>query len=114
LAPTAFKALLPHPSLVQDPMFALIARLYDYVQVNAAESRLLDGATSDVATNARRLSFLVGEQAACAVTNAAEPGFLFAEGHWYEIRPKRVEAVDDTACGDVFGGSFLVGWRLLG
>jgi sugar/nucleoside kinase (ribokinase family) len=114
LAPTAFKALLPHPSLIQDSMFALITQRYDYVQLNAAESRLLDGATNDVATNARRLSFLVGEQTASAVTNGADPGFLFAEGHWYEIRPKPVKPVDDTACGDVFAASFLVGWRLLG
>jgi sugar/nucleoside kinase (ribokinase family) len=114
LAPQAFLALLPHPSLLGAPSFALLAPRYHYVQVNADESRLLDGAASDLVLNARRLSFLVGEESACAVTNGAERGFLWANGRWLDIRPKKVDLIDDTACGDSFAAAFPIGWRLLG
>lgn len=114
LAPKAFRALIPHRSLIGDPSFPHIARRYNYVQLNAAESRLLDGATSDLAVNARRLSFLIGEDNTCAVTNGADRGWLWTGHHWLGIEPRKVKAVDDTGCGDAFASAFVVGWRLLG
>jgi sugar/nucleoside kinase (ribokinase family) len=113
LAPTAFRALLPHPTLLQDSSFSAVAGRYDYVQVNADEARLLDGATDDVVINACRLRFLCGERTACAVTNGAGRGYLWAEGRWLTIDPKPVGPVDDTACGDAFAASWVIGWRLL-
>src|SRR5206468_3832214 len=96
------------------PMFPLIARRYHFTQMNFAESRLLDGATDDIVRNARRLSFLLGEENACAITNGPDRGFLWAAGHWLPIDPRPARVVDDTGCGDAFGAAFVVGWQLLG
>jgi sugar/nucleoside kinase (ribokinase family) len=114
LAPQAFRALIPHHSLIRDPAFPLIARRYHYTQMNAGESWLLDGATNDLAVNARRLSFLMGEENACGITNGSEQGCLWTGSHWLPIQPKRVQAVDDTGCGDAFAAALVIGWQFLG
>jgi sugar/nucleoside kinase (ribokinase family) len=113
LVPHSYRALIPHPDTVRDPAFALIAQRYDYVQVNTQESRLLSGATDDLVINARRLSFLIGEQNECAVTNGSGRGYLWS-GRWIPIDPPQVRVVDDTGCGDSFAGAYVIGRVFLG
>jgi sugar/nucleoside kinase (ribokinase family) len=114
LAPTAFRAWLPHPSVLAQPDFSLLGTRYHYTQLNFDESRLLDGAANDVVLNARRLCRLVGEENACALTNGARQGLLWISGRWLTITPRRVEVADDTGCGDSFASALVLAWRLLG
>ena len=106
--------MLPHPTLLGDPAFPHLAQRYDYTQINFEESRLLPGAVHDPAINARRLSFLVGEEKAIAVSNGAGRGWLWLHGRWLAIDPPAVDVVDETGCGDSFAAALVVGWRLLG
>lgn len=113
LVPQAYRALIPHRDMISDPAFALVAQRYNYVQINAEESRLLDGATDDLIVNARRLSFLIGEENDCAVTNGAQRGYLWS-GRWLTINPPEVRLVDDTGCGDSFAAAYIIGRNFLG
>ena len=113
LVPQAYRALIPHRDMISDPAFALVAQRYNYVQMNAQESQLLDGATDDLVINARRLSFLIGEQNDCAVTNGDGRGYLWS-GRWMPIDPPKVRLIDDTGCGDSFAAAYVIGRVFLG
>lgn len=111
--PKAYRALIPHRDMIGDPAFALIAQRYNYVQMKAEEIRLLDGATDNLVVNARRLSFLLGEDTECAVTAAEARGYLWS-GRWLPIDPPKVTVVDDTCCGDSFAAAYVIGRVFLG
>ena len=113
LAPRAFLALVPHPSFIEDPLFPLIAPSFHYVQMNAEESRFIDGAASAIPLRARRLAFLLGNDRECAVTNGSQRGYFFA-CQWFTIDPPTPTVVDEVACGDSFCAAYVVGRALLG
>jgi sugar/nucleoside kinase (ribokinase family) len=108
LARKAYRAMIPHPDMIGDSAFASVAQQYNYVQVNASGSRLLDGAVQDPVLNACRLSFLTHERNDCAVTNGAARGYLWS-GRWFAIDPPKTRLVDDTGCGDSFAAAYVIG-----
>lgn len=113
LAPRSFRALIPHPSLIEDPAFPLLAKHYHYTQMNFTESMHLRNATSELPLNALLLKQLVGDKNACAVTNGPGVGRLWTSRRWLAIEPLQVDLVDETCCGDSFAAALVVGWRLI-
>jgi sugar/nucleoside kinase (ribokinase family) len=108
LAPDAYRAFIPHPSLVGHDTFAAVARTHTYCQMNAAEAQLLDPTTSDVAKHALRLLFLLGEEREFAITNGRNRGYLWADGRWWTVDPPQVQVASDVGAGDVFVTAWVI------
>ncbi len=107
-----YAALIPHPTLTcRTNIFAKIARLFDFVQLNFGEAQLLDSAAGDLPRLACRVRFLLGDRVEFAITNNSQRGLLWAEGHWFEIVPLPVSAVNGSDPGDVFASAYIIARR---
>jgi sugar/nucleoside kinase (ribokinase family) len=114
-----FRALFPHSNLIECCRFAEIARLFDYVQMNVTEARLLDPYADGVAQLGLRLRWLLEEKVEFAITNGGDgEGILWAQDdggfRWCAIRPAPVKVISDIGAGDVWGTSYLIFRRLFG
>jgi sugar/nucleoside kinase (ribokinase family) len=107
LAPQAYHALIPHPTLVAHERFPEVAAPYDYVQMNAAEARAL-APTDDINELALCLRRGLGEGKEFAITNGSRPGLLWADGAWWLITPPAVEVVSDVGSGDLFCTAWVI------
>lgn len=116
LAPDAYRMLIPHPSLIASDDFSWIARKFNGVFMNFAESCKLSGAEDDIVKNACRLAFLTDYRVDFAVTNACDRGILFAAKEWsYRlIQPPQVQVASDDCGGDTFTSAWCVARRILG
>lgn len=108
LAPNAYRALLPHPSLVCHPMFAEVARQFDYVQMNLAEARLTGSPDASVDAIVPRLHDLLAGDVEFAITNGGALGYLWADHHPWAIKPFHVEIMEDVGGGDIFCSAWVV------
>jgi hypothetical protein len=111
LAPESYRALTPHPSLIVHADFPLVARMFDFIPMNAAEASLLNPATGNLVVLADRLLALLGEDHELAITNCDQVGRLWADGQWWPIVPTPVETTSDVGAGDVFGTAWVVARR---
>ena len=111
-----FRAWFPHPNQVKHESFAEVARLYDYVQMNAMEAALLDPHVADLEKLALRLRWLLEEKVEFAITNGGDgEGLLWAQDNgrfgWHKIRPEQVRVLSDVGAGDTWGSAYLISRR---
>jgi sugar/nucleoside kinase (ribokinase family) len=108
-----FSLLVPHPDFIRHPLFGEVAGQFKVVAVNGGEAKLSDPTADDLVKHALRMRHMVGEGVDLVITNGAEPGLIWAGGHWLRFEPPAVTVVNDTGAGDVFSTVFAI-WRQRG
>ena len=101
MAPRAYCAIQPHPSMIADARFAEVASRYRSVQINGDESKILP-CSGGVRDRIAYLRDLLGENTDITITNGARRGWMWSDGQYWAIDPISVDVASDLGAGDVF------------
>jgi sugar/nucleoside kinase (ribokinase family) len=107
--------LLPHPTLLQHPTFAEIARLYNCVILNAEKAALLSPERPEVVFSALKFRRLLGDRSEFLITNGCGQGLQYADGNWRKMNPHKIgECTDNVGAGDTLAAYYAEGRYLRG